>query len=98
MLSDNDILETMDLGGLSDDQKTQALDNILRTLHLRVGQRVIELLDEEQLTEFEELLLAQDQMKIEGWLKENIEHYDQLVTEELFKIENQADETYTQIA
>jgi hypothetical protein len=98
MYSDDKILKIMGLGELSGIQRDQALNNILRTLHIRVGQRIIDLLDKEELTEFEDLLSTQDQAKVGDWLRSNIEDYDQLVAEELGKIKSQADETYTQIA
>lgn len=95
--NDDDFLRAMGLNPdkLSDEQKQKSLEDILYTLNVNVGNRVIENFNEEQLKEFDELMSedkdANDQ-EISDWLANNVPNYAQLIEEEAQKMKKQHDE------
>lgn len=92
---DDQFLSAMGLDGLKGDRKQKALDNILFTLNANVGQRVAEVLNEEQLDEFDRLTVdeeAVNQDTLTSWLDQNVPNYKQIIEEEAQKMKDNAAE------
>ncbi len=86
---DNDLLQELGLGELSDDEKNDALDKINETLEERAGDRIIDQMDRAQMDEFEQHVKQGGAEKTMDWLKSSFPGYQQLVEEELEKIKNE---------
>jgi hypothetical protein len=92
MQVDDQFLSAMGLNGLNEEQKQQALDSILYTLNMNVAKRAAELLNEEQLKEFDGLTDGDgNEQELAQWLEKNIPNYQQIVGEEAQKIKDQND-------
>lgn len=89
---DDQFLSAMGLDGLEGEAKQKALDDILYTLNMRVGERVSEILNEDQLDEFEKLSDDADEAQLAQWLEQNVPTYKQIIEEEAQKMKDQTDE------
>ncbi|HET9850226.1 MAG TPA: DUF5663 domain-containing protein [Candidatus Saccharimonadales bacterium] len=88
---DDKFLGAMGLKNLSDDDKKEALANILYTLNVNVGMRVADQLSDQQLEEFDRLTEGDyDEQTLTEWLKNNVPNYAQLIGEEAEKMRDQA--------
>jgi len=96
---DDQFLSAMGLAGLPEEQKQQALENIISTLNYRVGARVSDGLTEEQLDKFESLLSgdAANEDAISQWLAQNVPNYEQIVGEEAQKMKDEASSMVDQV-
>lgn len=79
---DNQFLAAMGLDGLEGEEKQAALDGILYTLNIRIGERVAEQLTEEQTENFDQLSDDASPEELANWLKANAPNYQQLAEEE----------------
>jgi hypothetical protein len=80
--TDDKFLQAMGLAGLDGDAKEQALQNILYTLNMRVGERTADRLTEEQATEFEQFDENTPNEEIIAWLDKNVPNRMQLIESE----------------
>lgn len=94
---DDQFLVAMGLSGLQGEEKQEALDDILYTLNIRVGQRVADSLSEEQVAEFDKFTPGTDNQVIADWLKQNIPNYQQIVDEEATKMRDEAQASTDQV-
>lgn len=83
---DNDFLQSVGLGGLSEDDKAEMLREIYNTLELRVGMRLASQMTDAQLDEFEALIDRKDDAAALKWLETNFPNYKDVVAEELAKL------------
>lgn len=73
---DDNFLQSLGLGDMPDDQKQAFLQHIYEELELRVGTRLSEGLNDDQLTEFEAFMNGDEEM-IRSWLNANVSGYEQ---------------------
>ncbi len=78
---DDKFLDDIGLGSLPDEQKRAFLQHIYEELELRVGTRLSDGLDDQQLEEFEKII-DRDQGVIEDWLNTHAQDY---ANDEVFK-------------
>ena len=83
---DDKFLQDLGLGSMPDDQKQAFLQHLYEELELRVGTRLSEGMTDEQLSDFEKLIDANDQQGALRWLETNRPNYKQVVAEELEKL------------
>ena len=83
---DDDFLQELGLGSMPDDQRAAFLQHLYDELELRVGTRLSEGMDEDQLGEFEKLIESNDESGALSWLEANRPHYKDVVAEELEKL------------
>jgi hypothetical protein len=82
----------MGLGGLEGVAKREALDDILYTLNLNVGRRMIDQMTDEQQDEFERLSRpGADVEKLMYWIALNVPNHADLIEEEATKMRDEAD-------
>lgn len=86
---DDDFLQNLGLAGLPDDQKQAFLQHLYEELELRVGTKLSEGMDDDQLAEFEKLIDANDQQGALKWLETNRPDYKQVVAAELDKLKQE---------
>lgn len=86
---DDKFLQDLGLGGMPDDQKQAFLQHLYEELELRVGTRLSEGMTDEQLSDFEKLIDANDQQGALNWLETNRPNYKQVVAEELEKLKQE---------
>lgn len=83
---DNNLLDTIGLGGLPQDEKARMLRHIYETLEMRVGMTLAAQMTDAQLDEFEELANANDDAGALKWLETNFPDYKKVVEAELVKL------------
>jgi hypothetical protein len=93
---DDDFINQVGLGNLSEDEKNHFREYALQTLQLRIGERLSEDLSEEQLEELEDKIViephdteetaAKKQQLVAEWLKTNHPNYEQVVSDEAEKL------------
>jgi hypothetical protein len=71
---DDNFLQDVGLAGLPDDQKQAFLQHIYEELELRVGTKLSEGLNEQQMGEFESFV-DQDEEKVRNWFTTNMPDY-----------------------
>jgi hypothetical protein len=71
---DDKFLQDIGLGDLPDEQKTAFLQHIYEELELRVGTKLSEGLNEQQLSEFE-AFVDRDEDKVRAWFEKNLPDY-----------------------
>lgn len=71
---DDKFLQDIGLGNLPDEQKTAFLQHIYEELELRVGTKLSEGLNEQQLSEFE-AFVDRDEDKVRAWFDKNLPDY-----------------------
>lgn len=71
---DDNFLNDVGLGALPDDQKQAFLQHIFEELELRVGTKLSEGLNEDQMGQFE-AFVDQDEQKVRMWFEKNIPDY-----------------------
>lgn len=86
---DSDFLEQVGLGSLSDDEKNDAIEQIIATLQERVGDRAIDVLIDEQVDVLEDKFVNGTVEENSEWLQKNVPNYQGIVNEELEKIKNE---------
>lgn len=94
MKPDDQFLADMGLNNLSEEQKQKALDSILYVLNVNFARRVSELLNEEQLEEFDRLTDSEDNFnspELAQWLEKNVPSYNQIIEEEIKKMKDEND-------
>jgi len=103
---DNALLEELGLGGLPAQEKNMMLRHIYETLELRVGMKLAEQMDNDQLDEFEQHMPKQgdnDETKKEKeksaltWLESNFPDYKQVVSQQLDKLKSEIKQSAPQI-
>jgi hypothetical protein len=96
---DDDFINQVGLGDLSEDEKNHFRGYALQTLQLRIGERLSEDLTEEQLEELEDKIIVEPhdtpevaekkQQLVTEWLKTNHPNYEQVVAEEVEKLKQE---------
>lgn len=71
---DDKFLQDIGLGDLPEDQKAAFLQHIYEELELRVGTKLSEGLNEQQLSEFE-AFVDRDEDKVRAWFEKNLPDY-----------------------
>lgn len=71
---DDKFLQDVGLGDLPEDQKTAFLQHIYEELELRVGTKLSDGLNEQQLGEFE-AFVDRDEAKVRAWFEKNMPDY-----------------------
>lgn len=87
---DDQFLAAMGLTGLNEEQKQTALSSIIETLNLNVGGRVLEILDEGQLTQLEQITSSGSEEEVNQWLSQNVPNFSKIVEEEAQKMRDEA--------
>lgn len=83
---DDKFLADIGLSDMADDQKQAFLQHIYEELELRVGTKLSDGLDDQQLEEFEKII-DKDQAVIDSWLGAHVQDYQ---NDEIFKRMQQA--------
>lgn len=93
---DDNLLQELGLGALSQDDKRAMLAHIYETLEMNVGMTLARQMTNEQLDEFESFIDSNDEAGALKWLETNFPDYKQVVAQELEKlkaeIKSQADQ------
>ncbi|HEU5187054.1 MAG TPA: DUF5663 domain-containing protein [Candidatus Saccharimonadales bacterium] len=83
---DDTFLQGLGLGAMPEEQKDAFLQHLYEELELRVGTRLSEGMNNDQLKQFESLIDANDESGALNWLETNRPNYKQVVAEELEKL------------
>lgn len=94
---DDNFLKELGLEALPAEEKKKMLAHIYETLELRVGMRLAQNMTDEQLSDFERLMDANDEAGALKWLETNIPNYKEVVADELEKLKNEIKSTAPQI-
>lgn len=94
---DDDLLKELGLGALPVDDKKAMLGHIYETLEMRVGMTLAQQMTNDQLTEFEGFIDANDEAGALKWLETNFPNYKQVVAAELEKLKEEIKATAPQI-
>lgn len=86
---DNNLLIELGLGSLPAHEKNQLLQHIYDTLEVRVGMRLAEQMNEQQLQEFESFVKGGDEAGALKWLESNFPNYKDVVGQELEKLKTE---------
>ena len=88
MTQQDDLVKRLRLDDLPPDQQKEAIENILEIVHKRVGNRVFQVLDEQQLVDLNNLMEnePENSEKLLHWLEKNVPGYSSIVDEELEKL------------
>lgn len=85
----DDFLQSVGLGAMPEDQRQAFLQHLYEELELRVGTRLSEGMSDDQLTQFEKLIDANDDQGALKWLEANRPNYREVVGEELEKLKQE---------
>jgi hypothetical protein len=94
----DDFLDDLGLANASEEQKQALMTEMLETLELRVGTRLAQEANDEQLDEFERMTatdtdtpeaVKQKQEQMTEWLKNNYPNYETIISEELQRLKNE---------
>lgn len=86
---DDNLLQELGLGSLPASEKNKMLAHIYETLELRVGMRLADQMNDEQLDEFEKFIDSNDEAGALKWLETNFPDYKEVVAQELDKLKNE---------
>lgn len=78
----SDLLWDLGYQSLTRSQVTDLLGELYETLELRVGTRLAEGMDSNQLARFERIVSRRDESEALKWLGENVPHYKAIVASE----------------
>lgn len=95
---DNDLLQELGLGGLSEEEKKKLLAHIYETLEMRVGMKLAEQMTDQQLREFEQFIDRNDEAGALRWLETNFPNYKDVVAAEFEKLKSEVRQVAPQIA
>lgn len=85
----DDFLQSVGLGAMPDDQRQAFLQHLYEELELRVGTRLSEGMNEDQLAEFEQLIDDDNEQGALAWLESHRPDYKEVVGEELEKLKQE---------
>lgn len=94
---DDNLLKELGLGALPPEEKNKMLGHIYETLELRVGMRLAENMTEQQMTDFEKLIAANDEAGALKWLETNFPNYKEVVADELEKLKKEIKDNASKI-
>jgi hypothetical protein len=77
-----DLLWDLGFQSLTRAQVSDLLDEMYETLEFRVGMRLAEQMDDNQLATFERIVDGRDETKALDWLTRNFPHYREVVRDE----------------
>lgn len=83
---DDSLLEELGLISLPKAERDQMLRQIYETLEMRVGMKLAERMNDQQLDEFERFIDTNDEAGALKWLETNFPDYKQVVADELEKL------------
>ena len=86
MSLDEQFLASIGLSGAEPTQKTEAVQNIYKTLELRVAKRLAESFSDTQRVEFEHLMAKNNDAKTISWLQQNAPNFEKMTHEELERL------------
>lgn len=86
---DNNLLIELGLGSLPEEDKRGLLKHIYETLEMRVGMRLADQMNNQQLDEFEQFYEAKDDAGAFHWLETNFPNYKQIVAEEFANLKKE---------
>ncbi len=94
---DDNFLAELGLAALPADEKKALLGQIYETLEMRVGTKLAENMSDTQLSEFEQLMDANDEAGAFKWLQTNVPNYKEVVAAELEVLKNEVKAAAPQI-
>lgn len=94
---DNNLLTEIGLAALPEEEKKKMLAHIYETLEMRVGVRLAEQMSDQQLTEFESFINANDEAGALRWLETTFPSYKQVVADEFEKLKSEISQVAPQI-
>ncbi len=86
---DDEFLNQVGLSELPQEDKKRMLAHVYETLELRVGTRLAQNMSDEQLSEFEKLMDANDETGALVWLETNVPDYKEVVSAELDNLKSE---------
>jgi len=86
---DDNLLQELGLGGLPKDEKGPFLKHMYETLEMRVGTKLAERMTDQQMSEFEQFINANDEQGAFHWLETNFPNYKQVVAEEFEQLKSE---------
>lgn len=98
MQLEDQLLQAMGLDGLEGEARQKAIEDILYTLNMRVGDRVADILTDEQFDKFEALTNGDpSREELEQWMEQNVPNYKQVIEEEAQKMKAEADDVVNRV-
>ncbi len=94
---DETLLNELGITGLDEDDKNALLASLYKSLNLRMGMRIAEVLGEDKLTELNKLTDAGKDQEAQQWIKDNVPNYQDIAKEELDKFKQEIKDTSANI-
>jgi predicted RNA-binding Zn ribbon-like protein len=94
---DDNLLQELNLGVLSPEEKKKMLAHIYETLEMRVGMELAKQMTDAQLNEFEEFINRNDEAGALRWLETNFPNYKDVVAAEFDKLKAEIRQVAPQI-
>jgi len=86
---DDDLLKELGLDALPKEEKAAFLRHMYETLEMRVGTRLAERMNDQQMAEFEQFINTGDEQGAFKWLEANFPNYKEVVAEEFDKLKGE---------
>lgn len=90
---DEELLKELGLDNFSEEDKDAILASIAETLQLKIGVKLVQLLGETKLEEFNKLTEEGKGIDAMNYLKENVPNYEDIVKEELDALKSNIKDT-----
>lgn len=94
---DDSLLQELGLDELPLEEKDLLIAQIYEQLELRVGTRLADAMDDQQLDEFEKFIDGEDEQGALEWLSQNFPDYPKVVQEELENLKQELKQQSDQI-
>jgi predicted RNA-binding Zn ribbon-like protein len=94
---DDNLLQELNLGILSPEEKKKMLAHIYETLEMRVGMELAKQMTDAQLNEFEEFINRNDEAGALRWLETNFPNYKDVVAAEFDRLKAEIRQVAPQI-
>ena len=91
MIIDYNFLQELGLGGIPDSQKDLMIADIQEILQERIGAQADQSLSDEKRQELQDLMdrSGDDQAPIKDWLVSNLSNYDQIIRDEVARVQEE---------
>ncbi|MBL7492790.1 DUF853 family protein [Frankia sp. AgB1.9] len=97
MLNVGDILIHAGIDDLPSSDRRSLLDYLYETLEVRVGERIVDLLTEEEFDEMEDMMENHTESEAMEWLEASVPSYKGIVREEFLKLQSEVEQNSERI-
>lgn len=92
-MRDEDLIKEFGLESFSKEDQDKMIQQIGENLKLRVGMKFAEIMSDEQLEQFQDVMDKDNETEATKWLATNIPNYPQLVANEIQAIKDEVHST-----